>query len=61
MDIRLLKSAELRGQRIDAYVEVWNCFNRPNYFLRDSKSGELKFPDLNLPFPFLLFGCIYHW
>jgi len=60
-DIRLFKSTDLWGHHVETYFEVWNCFNRPNYFLRDRTTGELKFPDLNLPFPFLFFGCIYHW
>ncbi|MFC1585553.1 hypothetical protein ACFL5V_08415, partial [Fibrobacterota bacterium] len=60
-DIRLTKTATVMGKSLETYFEVWNSFNSPNYFLRDGKTGELKFPDLNLPFPFLFFGCIYQW
>ncbi|MBF0430021.1 MAG: TonB-dependent receptor plug domain-containing protein [Fibrobacteria bacterium] len=60
-DIRLFKGVSFAGHHIETYFEVWNAFNRPNYFLRDSKTQELKLLDLNLPFPFLFFGCVYHW
>ena len=61
MDLRIEKSARWKNQSFMTYFEVWNAFNHPNYFLRDSKSGRLKFPDLNLPFPFLFFGVDYKW
>jgi hypothetical protein len=61
LDLRLVKHMTWNGHRFKTYFEVWNSFNSPNYFLRDRKSGELKYPDLNLPFPFLFFGLVYSW
>ncbi len=56
-DIRLGKNSRLFGYSLKTYMEIWNAFNRPNYFSRDAKTGQLKAAELNWPFPFLFFGC----
>jgi hypothetical protein len=56
LDLRLARNSEWMGARMKAYVEVWNSMNSPNYFARDSRSGELKSAQLNWPFPLFFLG-----
>lgn len=59
LDLRLTKNSQLWSRELKYYVEVWNSMNDPNYFARDSQTGELKSAQLNWPFPLLFLGISY--
>lgn len=56
LDLRLARHSRLFNRNFKTYVEVWNSMNDPNYFARDSQTGELKSAQLNWPFPLLFLG-----
>lgn len=56
LDMRLSRNTRLWNRDFKAYLEVWNSMNSPNYFARDSKTGQLKSAQLNWPFPLFFLG-----
>lgn len=59
LDLRLTRNSRLWKRDFKSYIEVWNSMNDPNYFARDSRTGELKSAQLNWPFPLLFLGVSY--
>jgi hypothetical protein len=60
-DIRLSKEIPWRGHKQEAYFELWNAFNTPNFLMRDAKTEKWKFVDLNYPVPVLFLGMSGRW
>ncbi len=60
-DIRLERNSTLFGHPFMTFFEVWNSFNTPNFLLTDNQTGELKFMDLNYPFPIYFTGVEFRW
>jgi hypothetical protein len=56
LDLRLSRNSRWWRRSFTSYVEVWNATNSPNYFARDSETGELKAAQLNWPFPIFFVG-----
>lgn len=61
LDLRLSKHGTLFGHPFQSFFEVWNSQNKPNFLLRDSETGALKFLEFNFPFPILFFGFEWRW
>jgi len=60
-DIRLEKNSKFFGHPTMFFFEVWNATNEPNFILTDSKTGAIKFFDLNYPFPIVFLGYEFRW
>lgn len=60
-DIRLSRGIPVRRHRLEAYFELWNAFNTPNFLMRDAGTEKWKFVDLNYPFPILFLGLSGRW
>ncbi len=60
-DIRLSRDFTAWSHNMEAYFELWNAFNDPNFLLTDSKTKVWKFVDLNYPVPILFLGLSGRW
>lgn len=60
-DLRLTKHSKLWKHPFETYLGIWNFYNKPNFLLRDSKTGSLKFWDPNFPFPIIFLGANFRW
>jgi hypothetical protein len=60
-DLRLSREIPLRSHRLESYFEIWNLFNTPNFLMRDARTQQWKFVDLNYPFPILFLGISGRW
>ncbi|MDB5051204.1 MAG: TonB family protein [Fibrobacteres bacterium] len=60
-DIRLSREFPAWGRKMEAYFELWNAFNTPNFLMTDSKTEQWKFVDLNYPIPILFLGLSGRW
>lgn len=61
LDMRLERNSQLFGHPFKTYFEIWNMFNSPNFILRDSESGALKWFTFSYPFPVIFSGIEFHW
>ncbi|MGL1900918.1 MAG: TonB-dependent receptor [Fibrobacterales bacterium] len=61
LDISLAQNSTFFGLPSRTYFEVWNAFNVPNFFLRDSETNKLVSIEPNLPFPTIFFGWQLRW
>ena len=60
-DIRLSREFPAWGHKMEAYFELWNAFNDPNFLLTDAQTKTWKFVDLNYPVPILFLGISGRW
>jgi hypothetical protein len=61
-DLRLSRDIPLRHRHsLEAYCELWNAFNAPNFLLSDSETRKWKFVDMNYPIPILFLGISGRW
>ncbi|MEO7424005.1 MAG: TonB-dependent receptor [Fibrobacteria bacterium] len=60
-DLRLSREFPIRGHKMEAYFELWNAFNAPNFLMRDEATEKWKFVDLNYPVPILFVGLSGRW
>lgn len=60
-DLRLSREFPAWGHRMEAYFELWNAFNAPNFLMTDSRTRQWKFVDLNYPAPILFLGMSGRW
>ncbi len=61
-DFRLAREFPLRHRhKLEAYCELWNAFNSPNFLMSDSETRQWKFVDLNYPIPILFLGISGRW
>jgi hypothetical protein len=60
-DLRLSREFPAWGHKMEAYFELWNAFNTPNFLMRDDVTEKWKFVDLNYPIPILFVGLSGRW
>lgn len=56
LDLRISRESRMFGKPATFYYEIWNAFNDPNFVLRDSRTGEFRTVQLNVPFPTVFLG-----
>lgn len=56
LDLRLTRGFHKKKRRTEVYLEYINIFNRPNVFLLDKKTKEMKSTALNAPFAAFTWG-----
>jgi hypothetical protein len=60
-DLRLSRQFSAGRHPLEAYFELWNAFNTPNFLMTDSQTRQWKFVDLNYPIPILFLGISGRW
>jgi hypothetical protein len=62
-DLRVAREIPLGHGRhaLEAYCELWNAFNAPNFLMSDSETRQWKFVDMNYPIPILFLGISGRW
>jgi hypothetical protein len=60
-DLRLARDFSAGRHPMEAYFELWNAFNTPNFLMTDAQTRQWKFVDLNYPIPILFLGISGRW